>query len=158
VLIAVAAALLMEPFAAVAHRAVMHRPRGWRWHRSHHGARAADRGRWEANDRYPLVFAAATIVAMAFGGTTARQAGAGIAAYGLAYAVVHDVCIHGRLTGGRPVLRGRWLRFLARAHDVHHRSGAAPYGFLLPIVPARFRQATASLRPFDTRARAEKTS
>jgi beta-carotene 3-hydroxylase len=158
VLISVVAALAMEPFAAVAHRALMHRPTGWAWHRSHHAARAADRGRFEANDKFPLVFASVTIVVMALGGPAVRRAGAGVAAYGLAYALVHDVCIHGRLTGGRPVVRGRWLRWVARSHEVHHRSGAAPYGFLAPIVPARFRQATASLRPVVTRARVENTS
>ena len=37
-------------------------------------------------------------------------AGAGVSAYGLLYALVHDVCVHGRLSGGRPLLPGRWLR------------------------------------------------
>ena len=87
-----------------------------------------------------------------------RWAGAGVAAYGIAYAVVHDVCIHGRLTGGRPIVRGRWLRHVAAAHAVHHRWGETPYGFLVPIVPARFRTATASFRAVGTRARLEKTS
>ena len=104
-LTAVVAALLMEPVAALTHRLVMHRPRGWAWHRSHHAPRPPER--WtEANDRFPLVFAAATVAVMAAGGPAVRLAGAGVAAYGLSYAVVHDVCIHGRLTGGRPVVRG----------------------------------------------------
>jgi beta-carotene 3-hydroxylase len=171
VLIALVAALLMEPVAALAHRLVMHRRVGWRWHRSHHrswrapdrvvvaaGPRPASRGWWEANDGFPLVFAAATIAVMASGGRAVRQAGAGVAAYGVAYALVHDVCIHGRLTGGQPVIRGRWLRWVARSHAVHHRTGAAPYGFLLPIVPARCRAATRALRVPGTRARVEKTS
>lgn len=154
-LIALVAALAMEPFAALAHRAMMHRPLGWRWHRSHHARRGR---RWEANDLFPVVFAAATIVVMALGGEEVRWAGAGVAAYGLAYALVHDVCIHGRLTGGRPLIAGRWLRWVARSHAVHHRTGGAPYGFLVPIVPARFRAATASLRVVGTRARAANTS
>lgn len=154
-LIALAAALLMEPVAALAHRGVMHRPSGWGWHRSHHAPQAPG---WEANDRFPLVFAGVTILVMAAGGSAVRRAGGGVAAYGLLYAVVHDVCIHGRLTGGRPQLPGRWLKRVAAAHAVHHRWGKAPYGFLLPIVPARFRAATASLRDAGTRARVEKTS
>lgn len=155
-LIALAAALLMEPFAALAHRAVMHRPLGWGWHGSHHGPR---RTAVEANDRFPLVFAAATVLAMWVAGPgPVRWAGAGVAAYGIAYAIVHDVCIHGRLTGGRPLLPGGWLRHVAAAHAVHHRWGEAPYGFLVPIVPARFRTATASFREDGTRARLEKTS
>jgi beta-carotene 3-hydroxylase len=156
VLIAVVAAVAMEPVAALAHRLVMHRRRGWAWHRSHHAARVP--GRLEANDRFPVVFAGTTVLAMAAGGRRVRIAGAGVAAYGAAYAVVHDVCIHGRLTGGAPLLRGRWLRRVADAHAVHHRWGEAPYGFLVPIVPARFRAATATLRAVGTRARVEKTS
>ena len=154
-LIALAAALLMEPVAALAHRAVMHRPLGWGWHRSHHGPRRAG---WEANDWFPVVFAGATILVMAAGGSSVRLAGAGVAAYGLVYAVVHDLCIHGRLSSGRPQLPGRWLKRVAAAHAVHHRYGVAPYGFLVPIVPARFRAATASFRGAGTRARVEKTS
>jgi beta-carotene 3-hydroxylase len=157
VLTAVAAALLMEPVAALTHRLVMHRPRGWAWHRSHHAPRRPER--WtEANDRFPLVFATATVAVMAAGGPGVRLAGAGVAAYGVSYAVVHDVCIHGRLTGGRPLVRGAWLRHVAAAHAVHHRHGRAPYGFLVPIVPARLRAATVTLRAVGTRARREKTS
>ena len=68
------------------------------------------------------------------------------------------VGVHGRLSGGRAVLPGRWLERLGRAHLVHHRTGAAPYGFLLPIVPARHRAAVASLRPVETRALVSNTS
>lgn len=155
VIITVVAAMAMEPIAALTHRALMHRPLGWRWHRSHHRGR---RGRVERNDLFPVVFASVTIGAMAAGGPFVRAAGVGIALYGLAYAVVHDVCVHGRLTGGRPVLPIPWLRKVAAAHAVHHRTGRAPYGFLVPIVPASERAATASLRGVGTRARAENTS
>ncbi len=154
------AAMAMEPVAALTHRALMHRPLGWRWHRSHHRGRVAGagHGRLERNDLFPVVFAAVTIGAMAAGGPLVRAAGAGIALYGLAYAVVHDVCVHGRLTAGRPVLPVPWLRRVAAAHAVHHRTGKAPYGFLVPIVPSSERAATASLRGVDTRARVENTS
>ena len=57
VALAVAAFVLMEPVAYAAHRWLMHGP-GWSWHRSHHRRRS---GRLERNDRYPLVFAAATV-------------------------------------------------------------------------------------------------
>jgi beta-carotene 3-hydroxylase len=125
--------VVMEPSAAAAHRLVMH-GWGWVWHRSHHTGR---HNRWEENDRFPAAFASLTVLAMAWGAGTGRPqlvaAGAGVSGYGLAYLVVHDVCIHGRLTGGRPVVRGRWLRWVASCHAVHHRTGAAPYGFLLPF-------------------------
>ena len=62
-LVAASALVAMEPAVAAVHRWVMH-GRGWAWHRSHH--------RWqghriEANDLYPVVFAAATIATMAVG-------------------------------------------------------------------------------------------
>jgi hypothetical protein len=150
-----AAAALMEPLTALTDRFVMHRRLGWSWHRSHH----AGRGRGlEANDRFPLVFAAATITFMAAGSSRARAAGAGVALYGLGYGLVHDVCIHGRLSGGRPLLPGSRLGRLAAAHAVHHRTGGAPYGFLAPIVPASERAATQSFSAPGTRARSLQTS
>jgi beta-carotene 3-hydroxylase len=158
VLAGVVCAALMEPAAALAHRRVMHRG-GWRWHRSHHIAR---RGTFEKNDLFPVVAAASTIAVMAAASAADRRtvvaAGAGVSTYGLLYGLVHDVCVHGRLTGGEAVLPGRWLRWVAASHGVHHRTGGAPYGFLVPIVPARFRAATATLRGVGTRARVVNTS
>lgn len=159
-IVAVVAALAMESVAALAHRYLMHHPRGWAWHGSHHRPR---KGRFEMNDLYPLVFAAVTITAMAVGNARPGwrwlfDVGVGVTAYGVVYALVHDIGIHGRLSGGRPVLPGPWFRWVAAAHAVHHRTGKAPYGFLLPVAPRRFRAATASLRLVDTRARVEKTS
>lgn len=148
----------MEVGAARIHRSLMHGP-GWGWHRSHHSRR---QGRLQTNDRYPVVFATATatimVVATVAGWGLLFAAAAGVTAYGLAYALVHDVCVHGRLTGGRPVLPGRWLRWVADCHAVHHRWGRAPYGFLAPIVPSRYRSAVETLRYEGTRTRAENTS
>lgn len=155
--------VLMEPAAALAHRRVMH-GFGWGWHRSHHraGAKRRAANRLETNDLYPVVFAGVTVAGMAVaartGATSVVAAGVGISAYGMVYAAVHDVCVHGRLTGGRPLLPGRWLHWVASAHALHHRTGRAPYGFLLPIVPARHRAATLALRELGTRARVENTS
>jgi beta-carotene 3-hydroxylase len=57
--------------------------------------------------------------------------GAGVTGYGIAYLVVHDLFIHERL-GRLPGARSRYVRWVATAHAVHHRSGRKPYGFLLP--------------------------
>lgn len=125
-LIGVACFLAMEPVAAGAHRLVMH-GWGWAWHRSHHVGR---HNRWEQNDLFPALFATFTVAVMGWGASTGQPyllaAGAGISGYGLAYLAVHDLCVHGRLTGGRPVVHGPWLRWLASCHAVHHRTGAAP--------------------------------
>jgi beta-carotene 3-hydroxylase len=156
--VAVAALVAMEPAAAGFHRAVMH-GRGWVWHRSHH---VRSPGPFETNDVFPLLFAALTVIGMTaamWGGARLVLAGlAGVTGYGLAYGLVHDICVHGRLTGRRPVLPGRWLRWIAACHACHHRTGLAPYGFLVPIVPARYRPAVAAFRYAGTRARVEKTS
>lgn len=133
IFVGLACCLAMEPLAAGAHRLVMHGG-GWAWHRSHHRGR---HDRWERNDRFPALFACLTVAVMGWGAGTGRPevvaAGAGVSGYGLAYLAVHDVCVHGRLSRGRPLLRGRWLRWVAACHALHHRTGAAPYGFLLPV-------------------------
>lgn len=153
-IVAVASAVLMEPAAALLHRAVMHR-RGWAWHRSHH--RSGGRRGLERNDLYPVVLAATTVgfmvVASLAGANLAVWAGVGVTAYGLAYLAVHDLCIHERC-GPAFRARGWYLRWVAESHGIHHRTGAAPYGFLCPIVP----RTSVAFSGADTRARVEKTS
>lgn len=174
ILIVLLAAAAMEPIAALLHRLVMH-GRGWGWHRDHHAPR---RTRFETNDRFPVVFAAVTMVVMAVGASFPALwpllwIGVGVTAYGAAYLLVHDVCIHGRI--GRPFEGFAYLRHVGRAHRVHHRFGREPYGFLVPVVPTELRAraerldragdgrtnapATVdSLRAIDTRARRVNTS
>ena len=129
----------MEGVAYLAHRCLMHGP-GWGWHRSHH---VTGPGRWQRNDRYPLVFATATVAAMAVGSRVPRLArllpvGAGVTAYGAAYALAHDVYVHRRL----PVLPERVAAVdrLRVAHERHHASGGEPYGFLLPVTGLGWRR------------------
>ena|SRR5690242_18832094 len=153
----------MEAVASGSHRLFMHR-RGWAWHRAHHRART---GRLDANDAFPFVFAIATIAVFAAGAAVrSLQAltwiGAGVTAYGVAYLVVHDVCIHGRMLG-RPLGRRGYLGYVRRAHHVHHATGAEPFGFLFPVRSRRRGEtmapsATESLRVAGTDARRVKTS
>lgn len=129
---------LMEGATYLLHRWVMHGP-GMVWHASHH---APPRGRLERNDWYPVVFATTTIAVMATGAFVPGLAillpiGAGVTAYGLAYALVHDVFIHGRLLRLRR--RPAPVERLADAHALHHRYGGEPYGMLFPVVPAALR-------------------
>lgn len=146
-MIAAVAFVAMEPITAATHRYVMHGV-GWVLHRSHHHRSAA---RFEANDAFPVMFAGVVCVGIAIGfnvdGWSALVAvGIGVTLYGAAYALVHDVYIHGRV---------RWLTFhdrrvavfdrLAEAHRLHHRYNAAPYGMLLPVVPAHVRQRVAAV-------------
>jgi beta-carotene 3-hydroxylase len=132
--------LAMEGVAALEHRYAMH-GFAWGWHRSHH---LPPKGRFEANDRFPFVFAF-TAVAMFLIGTNVDALrflvpiAAGITAYGAVYFLVHDVYIHGRL-GGRHLPRVEPLERLARAHALHHRWNDAPYGMLAPVVPDHVRR------------------
>jgi beta-carotene 3-hydroxylase len=143
-LVAIAAFVVTEPAVALVHRRLMHRGRGWRWHTSHHRAqwrpnRVAERGvrGFDANDRFPLLFAALTIAVMAIGvSIDAWKAltwiGCGVTFYGGAYLLVHDGYIHGR-AGTLPGSGLRYLGWVRRAHARHHATGGPPYGFLLPV-------------------------
>jgi beta-carotene 3-hydroxylase len=138
----VVAMVAMEPVTAAMHRFVMHGI-GDRLHHSHHRVRRAGL-RWEANDAFPLMFAAVVLAALyagfnapGWGGLV--PVGIGVTSYGAAYAVAHDMYIHGRLRWfhGRHVTV---LDRLAAAHRIHHLYGAAPFGMLVPIVPRRLRE------------------
>jgi beta-carotene 3-hydroxylase len=112
---------------------------GWGWHRDHHHPR---RRGLEHNDRFPIVFAAIASVAIIAGASLPRlwflvPFGIGVTLYGLTYGVVHELAIHQRLGWFRP--RGRFVRYLADAHAIHHRTHGAPYGMLWPVI-ARERQ------------------
>lgn len=129
-LIALIVAVAMEPVSAAVHRWFGHGP-GWGFHRDHH----APTTWWERNDAIPLVFAGLSMVAFAIGvGVDGFAwlfwAATGATAFGLTYALVHDVYIHRRL---RLLPRHvRWLEPWRRAHIEHHRTGGAPYGVLAP--------------------------
>ena len=141
--------VLMEPVSYASHRWVMHGI-GWALHRSHHRRRTVVswRDRFEANDWFPVVFAAFTVGVMAMG-TGVRSAhllvpvAVGVTAYGAAYGFVHDCYIHGRI-GALPVLRP--LERLRAAHALHHRYGGEPYGMLCPVVPRELRERAGSDR------------
>jgi beta-carotene 3-hydroxylase len=138
VVIAVLAFVAMEPITALTHRVVMHGA-GKPLHRSHHRrVRPGEREqRWEANDLFPLMFAALVMIGLAVGFNVRGwdvlvPIGVGVTCYGSAYAVVHDVYTHHRLRlfGDRSV---PVLERLARKHREHHTHGGAPYGMLVPV-------------------------
>ena len=131
--VAALVAAAMEPWARLLHGRVWHR---WlyRIHRSHHTRRT---GRFEHNDALSLFHApiAAGLVMLGcnlhgIAAPLAIGCGAGMTAFGIAYVIVHDGLVHGRL----PVtflLRAPYLRRVREAHAIHHARGAAPYGFFL---------------------------
>jgi beta-carotene 3-hydroxylase len=145
---ALVAFVVMEPLTYAAHRWVMHGV-GWVLHRSHHRVRRPPGGlasQVEANDWFPVIFAAGTILAMALAAVAPAfhlltPIGVGVTAYGAAYAFVHDLYIHGRFVR-LPVMRP--LERLRDAHALHHRFGGEPYGMLCPIVPRELRERAAA--------------
>jgi beta-carotene 3-hydroxylase len=140
IVIFLATFLVMEGVAALEHRVAMH-GFAWSWHRAHH---LPPTRRFDENDRFPFFFAAVAIVMFAVGTNVAALAwlipvAAGVTAYGAVYFLVHDVYIHGRL-GGNRLPRLAPLDRLAEAHALHHRFNRAPYGMLIPVVPAEVKE------------------
>ena len=82
--------------------------------------------------------AALVLLLLARDGSLSSGDGLVLTAYGVAYGLVHDVYIHGRL----PLFRRRHaaLERWAAAHRVHHLFSGEPYGMLLPLVPVALRE------------------
>lgn len=130
--------IFMELVAGFTHRYIMH---GflWRWHKSHHEPR---KGIFELNDLFGFIFAIPSvwlIVLGADGFDWRFFAGLGIALYGLAYFLVHDVFVHQRIKWLKKA-RGPYFKAMRQTHHLHHavhtKEGAEAFGFL--IVPRRY--------------------
>ena len=126
--------LVMEGFAYVMHRWVMHGP-GWFLHADHHRPNA---GFWELNDLFFPIFAlpSATLIILGTSDTTSDWAtwiGAGIAAYGAIYVGFHDIIVHKRLNH-RYLPKSAYMKRIIQAHRLHHvvetKEGTVSYGFL----------------------------
>jgi beta-carotene 3-hydroxylase len=143
ILLFVATVTLMEGFAYVAHRWVMHGP-GWFLHASHHRPRT---GAFEWNDLYAVIFAVPSFVLL-LGGVQLgwwpgyAWIGAGIAAYGAIYFGFHDVIVHRRI-GHRYVPRSAYMKRIMQAHRLHHvvetREGNVSFGFLWAPRPEKLK-------------------
>jgi beta-carotene 3-hydroxylase len=143
-----ATVVAMEGVAWAMHRYVMH-GFGWGWHRSHHEPRG---GVLERNDRYALVFGAASVLLFALAPSRSHwlfYVAVGITCYGVLYAALHDGLVHRRWPVPVPAgVRGAYLRRLIQAHRLHHavrtRQGAVSFGFLyappVRVVAARLRR------------------
>lgn len=141
--VALVTAVAMDLWAALLHGKVWHRLL-WFVHVSHHTKRE---GIFEHNDALSVLHAPIAIAFVLYGCAGApgvlREVlfgiGIGASAFGLAYFVVHDGLVHGRLPV-RFLLRLAWLRAVVRAHRVHHVGvkGQPPYGlFFGPLELAR---------------------
>jgi len=130
-----AVAVFMELWAMVLHGLLWHGP-WWGSHRSHHSPQD---GWLERNDLFSVIHALIAMGLIIYGceATPSVSAllcvatGFGMTTFGVAYFVVHDGLIHGRL----PVhflSRFSYLRRVRNAHRVHHmREHLPPFGLFL---------------------------
>ncbi|AFU67634.1 beta-carotene hydroxylase CrtZ [Psychroflexus torquis ATCC 700755] len=129
--------LLMEFMAWFSHKYIMH---GFLWilHKDHH--HKDHKSWWERNDLFFVFYA---VISMYFFMVAQFQfaiaIGAGIAGYGLAYFVVHDIFIHQRFKLFRKA--NHWYaKGIRRAHKIHHKhlgkGESECFGMLIP--PLRF--------------------
>lgn len=112
--------LVMEWVAWASHKYLMH---GLLWvlHRDHH---RGPRGKLQRNDAFFVLFAIPSWLCIMLGSMHASAVsvsiGAGIALYGIAYFLVHEIFIHRRLKFWRDTKSVYWLA-VRRAHLQHHR-------------------------------------
>jgi beta-carotene 3-hydroxylase len=137
--IVVATFFFMEFMAWFTHKYVMH---GFLWmlHRDHH---EPHNHVFERNDAFFLIFAIPSWLCIMFGMMNGNDfrlyIGIGIAVYGFAYFMVHEVFIHQRLKWFKR--SDNWyLRAIRKAHKVHHKTlgkeDSESFGML--IVAAKF--------------------
>lgn len=119
-LITLATFCIMEGITWLTHRFVMH---GFLWylHEDHH---QKGPGFFEKNDAFFIIFAIPSWLCIMLGSMNqvywVVSIGAGIALYGFAYFLVHEVIIHQRIklftrTNNRYIKAIRW------AHKMHHK-------------------------------------
>jgi beta-carotene 3-hydroxylase len=128
----------MEFIAWFSHKYVMHGFM-WFWHESHHKPR---KGTFELNDLFGFMFAIPSAWLIILGAEAFHWrffAGIGIALYGVAYFLVHDVFVHQRVKWLR-VARLKYFKAMRQTHHLHHevhtKEGAEAFGFL--FVPKRY--------------------
>mgnify|MGYP006278546611 CR=1 FL=1 len=134
ILTAFAGFLLMEFVAWFTHKYIMHGPM-WEWHKDHHIPHDKT---FEKNDRFVFLFALPG-VGLILGGIlgslpTILSAGIGIAIYGLAYFLFHDVLVHKRIKLFKDT-SNKILKATVAAHLDHHKPHSHQnFGFLLAPV------------------------
>jgi beta-carotene 3-hydroxylase len=140
-LIIVLVFLGMEGVTWCTHKYVMH---GflWKLHHDHHDHRLHD-SELEKNDWFFVIFAIPSILLITAGSIYmvpyCWQIGTGVAMYGMAYFLVHDVFIHQRIKWLRDS-ENPYFRALRRAHKMHHKHIGKEEGecFGMLMVPFKY--------------------
>lgn len=149
--IVIATFFFMEFMAWFAHKYIMHGLM-WTFHRDHH---QVEPGWFERNDVFFLIFAVPSWLCIMFGMMNGNDfrlwIGIGIAIYGVAYFMVHDIFIHRRFK----ILRNAnhpYFIALRKAHKAHHKHLNKEDGecFGMLIVPRKYyREARNYLRKMN---------
>ncbi len=111
---------VMEGITWLTHRYVMH---GFLWylHQDHHQPTGHV---WEKNDAFFLIFAIPSWLCIMLGlqhnNMIATGIGFGIALYGFAYFLVHEVIIHQRIKWFTRT-NNRYIKVIRWAHKMHHK-------------------------------------
>lgn len=120
VLVTLLVFIVMEGITWLTHRFVMH---GFLWylHEDHH---QKGPGFWEKNDAFFVIFAIPSWLCIMLGSMNQNywvvSIGAGIALYGFAYFLVHEVIIHQRIKIFTRS-KNRYIRAIRWAHKMHHK-------------------------------------
>lgn len=140
-LVLVSSFVIMEFVAWATHKYIMH---GffWKLHKDHH---QSHEGFFERNDVFFLIFAIPSalciFIGMKNGNYLPVWIGYGIAAYGAAYFLFHDIFIHRRFNFLKN-LEHPYFYAIRKAHKIHHKNRSKGNGvcFGMLIVPTKFYQ------------------
>jgi beta-carotene 3-hydroxylase len=135
--------IAMEGVTWFTHKYIMH---GFLWilHEDHHDHRKRIHPVFEKNDLFFLMFAFPSMGMIYIGLNNVEYSyllfiGVGVAMYGLAYFLVHEVIIHERFKYFSNI-DNVYLRALRKAHKVHHKHLGKEDGecFGMLLVPKKF--------------------
>ena len=116
----------MEFVAWFTHKYIMHGIL-WNVHLDHH--QVDKNKKIQKNDYFFLIFALPSILSIILGSTNSNYLlyiGIGIALYGFAYFIVHEIIIHQRIKIFRNI-NSKYIRAIKRAHKIHHKNYTKNY-------------------------------
>ena len=121
------------------HKYVMHGAL-WNLHEDHHKPYHSV---FQKNDAFFLVFAVPSwlliMLGMMYGSSVSVYVGYGIAVYGIAYFLIHEVLIHQRFKWFKKT-NNFYFRAIRKAHKIHHKKQGKKDGecFGMLVVPWKF--------------------
>jgi beta-carotene 3-hydroxylase len=129
----------MEFVAWFTHKYIMHGIL-WNVHLDHH--QVDKNKKIQKNDYFFLIFALPSMLSIILGSINSNYflyIGIGIALYGFAYFIVHEIIIHQRIKIFRNT-NSKYIRAIKRAHKIHHKNIGKEDGesFGMLIVPLKY--------------------